>query len=86
MITSNYHSRPILHAFELEDDEFDTLEQYERENSHFIRYKGMLLNVDGFMLTNSDEYWTASYGISNTGAVVLHLNDDCESVVLGIVT
>jgi len=84
-VTTNFHSKPIIHALELKQSEFDTLDECEQEST-FIRYKNMLLNLDEFMLNHSDEYWTASYGLTNTACVVLHLNDDCESVVLGIAT
>jgi len=84
-VITNYNPRPILHAYELEQVEFDSLEDYELDSS-FVYYKGMRFNIDEFFLIGGNDYWTASCHLTNTAGVVIHLQDDCESVVLGLLT
>jgi len=85
-IITNNHPRPILSSFELEQHEFDELSEFEQGQDSFVRYKGMLLNLSEFILTDINSFWTASYGLTNTASIILHLNADNESVILGIAT
>ena len=91
-IITNNVPRNILYGYELtekEREEFDYLDKEELEWHSFLRYKGMIYDLDEFFAVSEyqndpfkewDGYQSNSYF---SGILVKYVPSDCEEIIVG---
>lgn len=94
-IRTNNQWRALVSFWELSPDEQVEAMQFcsdpeNIEQEKFVCYKGMTISLQEFLLVADEELlaqgWVGIYGLSNTGAVVIKVDDRQEAVVCGILT
>jgi hypothetical protein len=90
-IISNFHEREYTYGFELtpkEREMFDYMSPEELDTSTFIRYKGQAYFLGHFQSTYGAPFtihyaWSGYYADSAFSGVVIKLNYDNDTVVMG---